>query len=194
MRGDDDRTGGGRDTIGGVAIDPLRAIRDIALAFPEATEKQTWGHPTFRVRDKIFVSYGTDDDGHSVVTMKAAPGEQESLLAEGDPFFSPKYVGAKGWIGVRIDEETDWREIAELVVDSYREIAPKSLSVGIGIRPAGRSKAAAAVVNVGNVIGELIEGKPPKDEVVAEQQADDDLDDGELLDLEFDFPDGEPNN
>ena len=34
------------------ATDPLGAIRDIALGFPEATEKETWGHPTFRVRDK----------------------------------------------------------------------------------------------------------------------------------------------
>lgn len=177
-----------------MATDPLRAVRDIALAFPEATEVETWGHPTFRVRDKIFVSYGTDDDGHPVLTMKAPPGEQESLLAEGDPYFSPRYLGAKGWIGIRIDEETDWREIAELIVDSYREIAPKSLSVGIGIRPAGRSKAAAAVVNVGNVIGELIEGKPPKDEVVAEQQADDDQDDGELLDLDFTPIEGPPEN
>lgn len=177
-----------------MAVDPLQALRDIALGFPEATERETWGHPTFRVRDKIFVSYGTDDDGRPVATMKAAPGEQESLLAEGDPFFMPKYVGSKGWIGVRLGPDSDWREIAELVADSYREIAPRSLSAGIGLRPAGRSKAASAIVGVGNVIGELVEGKPPKDEVVAEQQIDDELDDDELLHLEFDFPDGSPDN
>lgn len=173
--------------------DPVRAIRDIALGFPEATEKETWGHPTFRVRDKIFVSYGVDDDGRAQVTMKAAPGEQESLLAEGEPFFLPKYVGAKGWIGVHIDDETDWRSVAELVIDSYREIAPKTLSQGVGLRPAGPSISARAVVAVGNVIGELVEGKPPKDEVVAEAQAEDDWDDGPL-DIDFSPIEGPPDN
>ena len=168
------------------ATHPLTAIRDIALGFPEASEKETWGHPTFRVRDKIFVSYGVDDDGGAQLTMKAAPGEQESLLAEGEPFFLPRYVGSKGWIGVRVGPDTDWRAISELVMDSYREIAPRSLAAGIGLRPAGPSRAAKAVVGVGNVIGELVEGKPPKDEVVAEQQADDPDDDP--LDLDPDDP------
>jgi predicted DNA-binding protein (MmcQ/YjbR family) len=172
-----------------MAVDPQQAIRDIALGFPEAVEKETLGHPTFRVRDKIFVSYGTDDDGNPSVTMKAAPGEQESLLAEGEPFFLPKYVGSRGWIGVHVDDETDWRTIAELVVDSYREIAPKSLSVGIGIRPGERSKAAAAFVAVGGVIGELVEGKPPKDQQVAED-VQEDADDGPRIALDPDDPSG----
>lgn len=171
-----------------MALDPVQAIRDIALAFPEATEKETWGHPTFRVRDKIFVTHGTDDEGHDVLTMKAAPGEQESLLAEGDPFFLPKYVGSRGWIGVRVDDETDWRMIAELVVDSYREVAPRSLSVGIGLRPPGQSRAAAAVVAVGNVIGELVEGKPPKDQQVAEDVQDDTDTGGPKIDFDPDDP------
>jgi predicted DNA-binding protein (MmcQ/YjbR family) len=168
-----------------MALDPLQAIRDIALAFPETTEKETWGHPTFRVRDKIFVSHGVDDAGHDVVTMKAAPGEQESLLAEGDPFFLPKYVGSRGWIGVRVDADTDWRMIAELVVDSYREIAPRSLSAGIGLRPPEQGRVAKAVVSVGNVIGELVEGKPPKDQTVAED-VQDDTDDGGGPKVDFD--------
>lgn len=173
-----------------MATDPLRAIRDIALAFPEATERETWGHPTFRVRDKIFVSYGVDDDGRSSVTMKAAPGEQESLLAEGEPFFFPKYVGPRGWIGVYVGDDTDWREIAELVIDSYREVAPKTLARSIGLRPEGPTRAAKAIVGVGNVIGELIEGKPPKDQTVAEQLAEDDHDDGLKVDFDPDDPTG----
>ncbi len=170
-----------------MATDPLQAIRDIALAFPEAEERETWGHPTFRVRDKIFVTHGVDDDGHQVLTMKTAPGEQEHLLATGDErFFYPPYVGAKGWIGVRVDAETDWREIAELVVDSYREIAPRSLAQHIGLAPPEQSRAAKAIVAVGNVIGELVEGKPPRDQQVAEDVVDDDLDSGEGPYVEFD--------
>ena len=31
-------------------------LRELALGLPGAQERETWGHPTFRVRDKIFVS------------------------------------------------------------------------------------------------------------------------------------------
>ena len=117
--------------------DWLAQVRQIALALPEATEKETWDHPTFRIRDKIFAGIGVGDGATdhrlkagelvTAMSMKAAPGEQESLLATGHPFFRPKYVGHRGWIGIVIDEETDWAEVEELVIDSYRTIAPKKL-------------------------------------------------------------------
>lgn len=174
-----------------MATAPLTALRDIALAFPGAVETESFGYPTFRVRDKIFASYGTDDNDREFVSLKCAPGQQERLAAEGEPFFLPKYLGAKGWIGVHVDDETDWYEIEELVIDSYREIAPRGLSQSVGIRPPGRSLGAEAMVRVGDVIGELIEGKPPKDEVVAEQRHDDDEDDdGLIVDFDPDDPSG----
>jgi len=109
------------------AIDTITdRLRAICLALPQATEQETWGHPTFRVRKKIFVGCG-DEDGRMTMSMKAAPGEQEGLLAEGPPFYFPKYVGTKGWIGLELDHETDWSEVAELVEDSYRAIAPETL-------------------------------------------------------------------
>ena len=110
----------------------MKKMRDICLALLDAVEKETWGHPTFRVRDKIFGGLGAyeSDDGEFVVTtsMKAAPGEQQSLLAEGHPFFMPQYVGSKGWIGMVIDDDTDWDEVVELVQDSFRAIAPKRVT------------------------------------------------------------------
>jgi predicted DNA-binding protein (MmcQ/YjbR family) len=105
----------------------LERARAICLDLPEATERETWGHPTFRVRDKIFAGFGTGDDGTTAMSMKAAPDEQESLLAVGHPFFKPAYVGSRGWIGIVIDDDTDWDEVRELVLDSYRAIAPKTL-------------------------------------------------------------------
>ncbi|RMH79016.1 MAG: MmcQ/YjbR family DNA-binding protein, partial [Actinomyces sp.] len=103
-------------------VDELETrAREVCLAFPEAIEKTTWGHPTFRVRDRIFASFAVDEEsGRATMTMKAPPGEQEVLLAVGHPFFLPRYVGSKGWIGVVVDSGTDWSEIAELVEESYR--------------------------------------------------------------------------
>ncbi len=108
-------------------------IRDLCLSLPEAAEKETWGHPTFRVLDKIFVMAGVSDDDGVTVSMKAAPGEQEALLAVGHPFFFPQYVGSKGWIGMHIDADTEWEEAAELVGESYRAIAPKRLSAQLDL-------------------------------------------------------------
>jgi predicted DNA-binding protein (MmcQ/YjbR family) len=122
--------------------DLLREIRDICLGFPEAVEKETWDQPTFRVRGKIFAIVGevdpADDDRGAMldrggspavvrISMKAPPGDQELLLAEGDPFFLPPYVGPRGWIGIVVGETTDFSEIAELIEDSYRLTAPKRL-------------------------------------------------------------------
>lgn len=124
-----------------IPVHLLAQARAIALELPEATEVETWGHPTFRVRNKIFAgigasdgqgstSFSPDEIGERVITMtmKAAPGEQESLLASGPPFFRPKYVGQRGWIGIIVDDETDWAEVEELVLDSYCAIAPKTLA------------------------------------------------------------------
>jgi predicted DNA-binding protein (MmcQ/YjbR family) len=116
----------------------LQRVRKLCLALPETSEKLAWGHPTFRVRDKIFATIGAyqEDDpapgrraGAYKVTMttKPPPGEQDALLAEGAPFFFPSYVGVRGWIGFVVDSKTDWKLVAELVEDSYREIAPKRL-------------------------------------------------------------------
>jgi predicted DNA-binding protein (MmcQ/YjbR family) len=106
----------------------LARLRKICLVLPEAEEIETWGHPTFRVRNKIFVGCGASEDGRAQMSCKAPPGEQQALVAA-DPerFFVPAYVGSRGWVGVWLDGATDWTEIAELVEESYRLTAPKRL-------------------------------------------------------------------
>ncbi len=114
---------------------PIDRIRRICLALPEAEERPFGGHtaPSWRVRDKLFVM--TSEDGSSM-TMKAGPGVQEILVGD-DPerFFVPKYVGSKGWIGLRLDVEHDWDEVAGLIEDSYRLTAPKRLAAQLVGRP-----------------------------------------------------------
>ena len=44
----------------------------------------------------------------------------------------PPYVGHKGWIGVRLDNDPDWDEVAALVRRSYRLTAPKRLAALVG--------------------------------------------------------------
>ncbi len=108
--------------------DAAARLREICLSLPEAVEKPFGGHtaPSYRVRDKLFAM--TSEDG-TTLTFKAGPGVQEALVSSApDRFFVPKYVGPKGWVGARLDVDQDWDEIAELIEDSYRLIAPKRLS------------------------------------------------------------------
>jgi hypothetical protein len=114
--------------------DPVERLRRIALALPEATEKVSHGEPSFfcppEKRARQFVA--VDDHHHGADRLAfwcpAAAGAQEALIAENpEQFFRPPYVGHRGWVGVRIDLDPDWDEIAEIVRDAYRQVAPKTL-------------------------------------------------------------------
>ena len=117
--------------------DRLERLRGICLALPEATEKEAWGDPTWRVRDHIFaMQKGNFEGGRPSLWFKAPPGEQDVLVGSGPGrFFVPGYVGHKGWVGIHLDtDRVDWEELGELVEDSYRLIAPKRLAARLDER------------------------------------------------------------
>ena len=111
---------------------PLDRLRAICLALPEAEERETWGDATFRVRGKIFAMQRRGD-GRVSLWCKAPPGSQ-AILVEADPgrFFVPPYVGHKGWVGMRIDDDgPDRAEVAFLVRRSYGMTAPRRLAASV---------------------------------------------------------------
>jgi hypothetical protein len=99
-------------------------LRRAALSLPEAEERETWGRPTFRVRDKMFATLS--DDGRSA-GIKATKEEQTALVAA-DPerFGVPAYVGRYGWVSVEL-ATADPAEVRELVTEAWRQTAPKRL-------------------------------------------------------------------
>lgn len=117
--------------------DPLLRLRELCLAMPEVSEKLSHGSPTWFVR-KTFANYvGARHDERVGFWCAAPPGAQEEMVAE-DPgrFFRPPYVGHRGWLGVRLDGEVDWEEIAEIVAEAYRVVAPKRLVAELDARQA----------------------------------------------------------
>ena len=111
---------------------PLTRLRRLCLALPEAHEVEAWGEPTFRVRNRMFATYADAASHHGkgrhAVWCKAAPGNQALMVRHHpDRFFVPPYVGPSGWIGVWLDADTDWPELAELLRDAWRLVAPKRL-------------------------------------------------------------------
>ena len=115
-------------------------VRKICIALPEATERLSHGAPSFFVKEKkcgkkCFVMFVNDHhgDGNLGVWCAAAPGTQQSLVAEGaDWFFVPPYVGHRGWIGLRLDGNLDWEEAREFLLEAYIHVAPTKLIEPMG--------------------------------------------------------------
>jgi hypothetical protein len=102
-------------------------LRAWLLALPEAEERETWGHPTFRVRDKMFATMGTDG---RTASLKATREAQAELVAAEPAVYSvAAYVGRYGWVDVVIDA-ADPAELRDLAVQAWRRTAPKRLVAG----------------------------------------------------------------
>jgi hypothetical protein len=109
----------------------LGRIRKTCLGLPEVSERLSHGEPTFFIRAKrafVMVVDNHHGDGRFAIWC-AAPEGMQQMLVEADPerFFVPPYVGHRGWLGVRLDHELDWNELAGIVEDAYVEVAPANL-------------------------------------------------------------------
>jgi hypothetical protein len=116
-----------------VSTDLTERMRGICLPLPEVTERLSHGAPSWFVQGRrSFVTLwaaGHHADEFPHLWCAGLPGAQHELVsAEPGRFFKPPYVGGRGWIGVRLDGEPDWAEIAELCLDAYRAIAPPRLA------------------------------------------------------------------
>ena len=117
------------------AAEALAEVRRICLALPEATERPSHGSPAFFAGKKQFAHFWDDHhgDGELCAWCAAPPGAQEMLVAaDPDLFFVPPYVGFRGWLGVRLDRGRDWEEIAGVLENAYRAIAPRRLTAELG--------------------------------------------------------------
>ena len=113
-------------------------VRRIALSLPEVRERVSHGEPCFFVRDKRPLCYFHDNhngDGRISLWCPVPPGVQEELVtAEPERFFRPP-ASARGvfsnWLGVYLDtsgdSRVDWKEIAAILNDAYRTVAPRLL-------------------------------------------------------------------
>lgn len=117
----------------------LGRVRDIALALPEADEKVSHGRPAF-FTTKVFCYYGGSQkiDGEwmqhaCAVMVRPDPGDEPALRTQ-TRFWMPAYLGPSGWLGLDIDDDTDWAELAELIDASYRVTAPARLVRGLELR------------------------------------------------------------
>ena len=116
----------------------LDRVRQIALALPAVNERMSHGEPCFFVRDRRPLCYFHDDhngDGRISLWCPAPPGVQaEMVSAEPLRFFVPPTSASgvfAGWLGAYLDtsgtNKVDWNEIADILEEAYRHVAPKAL-------------------------------------------------------------------
>ena len=103
----------------------LKQVRSLCNALPEMAEVEAWGHPTFRAGKKMFAAIGEGPEGLSL-GLKVGHDRQEELLKD-DRFFPTPYAAHQGWVSLRIDAGTDWKEVAALLRHAYRQVALKRM-------------------------------------------------------------------
>jgi hypothetical protein len=111
--------------------DPAKVerLRQLCLGLPEAIEKQSHGERAWFVAGKQFANTADHHHDDRLSAWCAAPEGAQEMLVKADPkrFFRPPYVGHRGWLGVYLDLEVDWGEVAIIVERAYRRVAPKRL-------------------------------------------------------------------
>ncbi|HEX5087512.1 MAG TPA: MmcQ/YjbR family DNA-binding protein [Nocardioides sp.] len=110
-----------------------------ALALPEAYEEDAWTGVRWRIRAKTFAHVMVAQAGYessfrditgiadptTVLTFRAGGDELLALVHAGMPFYKPPW--SPTIVGMVLDGDTDWAEVAELVTESYRFCAPQRL-------------------------------------------------------------------
>ena len=124
----------------------LAGLRPIALGLPEAYEERAWVGTRWRVRGRTFghvleiVAGRPQSHARAagtagprwILTFRSSGLELETLRRTGPPFFAAPWRGDE--VGMFLDDDVDWDEVAELLTDSYCLLAPKRLAASV-VRP-----------------------------------------------------------
>jgi hypothetical protein len=124
-----------------VPEDIAERVRALCLALPEVTVRVDYSRvrarstaQSFDIRHRSFcllvATEGPAGQPVPLLVLRAGPEERDALLATGRPFFAPR--AGRGRLGVLLTSDTDWTEIRELVIESYRILAPKKLTARLG--------------------------------------------------------------
>lgn len=119
--------------------DVVERIGRTALALPDAYEEDAWTGIRWRVRSKTFAHVLVAQEGYTsayrdltgvtepttVLTFRSSGDELSALTNAGPPFYQPPWSPTV--VGMVLDSDTDWDEVAELVTESYRFCAPQKL-------------------------------------------------------------------
>jgi predicted DNA-binding protein (MmcQ/YjbR family) len=112
-------------------------VGEVALRLPGAHEDDAWTGVRWRIRQRTFAHVValhhadavsrlgiTDGRPVTVVTLRSAGEERAALAAIGPPYLTS---WSDDVVAVVLDDDTDLGELEELVIESYRLMAPRRL-------------------------------------------------------------------
>jgi hypothetical protein len=119
--------------------DVVARLGATALALPEAYEEDAWTGIRWRIRARTFAHVMVAQEGFessfrditgvaaptTLLTFHATGDELLALVHAGMPFYRPPW--SPTIVGMVIDDDTDWADVADLVTESYRVCAPQKL-------------------------------------------------------------------
>ncbi|HEY9047929.1 MAG TPA: MmcQ/YjbR family DNA-binding protein [Ohtaekwangia sp.] len=103
----------------------LETVRKLALSFPESTEQDHWGRPSFRVKKKIFLTLWPAEK-RAVVKLSAI--DQSVFCDYNETIFYPVTGawGKQGWTNIELKKVRKNMFVDALNL-SWQGAAPKSL-------------------------------------------------------------------
>jgi hypothetical protein len=104
-------------------------VRRIALSLPETDEIERWGHPTFDVAGRMFI---TIPDDQTSCAVRCPKHERAELIAsEPDKFWVPPHEASSAWVRARLTAVEDLDELYDILTDSWRQAAPEHLTAAL---------------------------------------------------------------
>lgn len=111
-------------------------IDALAQLLPEVGRKTSHGSPGWSVggeKGKLFAIIADRHHGEKAVGLlvkASGPDEMTGLIeAQPDIYYWPKYYGASGWLGVKLNRrDVDWDQVREWLERSWRACAPPRLT------------------------------------------------------------------
>jgi YjbR len=104
----------------------VRRLRDLLAELPECAEENAWVGVRWRVGQATIAHVFGGEDGQFRITFRAEPDEVMAFEHLGQPYFRASWGG--NVVGLVLDDDTDWSELAELLTDSYCVQAPTRLA------------------------------------------------------------------
>jgi hypothetical protein len=120
---------GGKNRTPEDGAEQIERVRRICLSLPGTWEKLSHGEPTWFAGKKVFAMFSNNHhgDGHVAAIVPAAIGIQDMLIKKSPrKFYSPPYVGCRGWIGIEVNRVSD-KELLMHIKEAWQLIAPKKL-------------------------------------------------------------------
>ena len=104
----------------------VRRIDAVMSRLPQTRQEDAWVGTRWRVGEATVAHVFGGEDQLFRITFRAEPDEVMAFAHLGAPYFRAGW--GRNVVGLLLDDDTDWAELAELLTDSYCIQAPAHLA------------------------------------------------------------------